>query len=348
MVLEKTAHEHDFRDRAGREIAGPALQTAKRVFVLEPPGGQARGADRRRFAGEAVIGAEKLPAIGAEGLRSRGARQREPRMAAVRHRPVLTGQDGPAERPVLDRQEVDILRGVGLVVADGLFVRQPEVLSVEHVDAPRNSARVVHPHAPDPGGMARVKVKDGRATQAGPDVGLPDRRLRSRDGETKPGTNEPRPAGATVFVAPAHQEPKQAVLRRSRKQLVDQGLAVAQSEQRARRQQLHDERRTIAQLQQPQIGCGRDDHLLGNSACVVDGLVGPGPAFAEASAGRPGSATPTTNSFLSGAKRVLRLGLHGADTPRLASVWSESGTGLPTRGKRKHGSGDPRHGTDVG
>src|SRR5215469_9981955 len=108
-----------------------------------------------------MIGAEELPAVRAKSLRARPAADREPRMTPAGHRLVLPREDHPAEGWGRHGQQVDVLRDVGLVVAHGAFVRETQILRVEHIDLQSRRRDVAYASAPCPGSDLQVHLEGG-------------------------------------------------------------------------------------------------------------------------------------------------------------------------------------------
>ena len=172
----------------------------------------------------------------------------EPGMTAARGRLILADENRPPERGMRDRQQVEILRYVRFVAAHRPFVGKAQVLGMEQVHPDHRRRHVAHANPPRPDGPPRVQRERGRDLQhAGPArrpadstlAGTPKREARPDD--RQPATRGGRPRRVTLsrpVRLPAHQQPEQAVLRRTRQKLIDQRLPVAQREEHACRKEL--------------------------------------------------------------------------------------------------------------
>ena len=245
MVVEIASDEGRLGNGLRPELDRSALQPGERKLVLQPPRRQRRP-NGRRLAGQTVIDAEELPAVRAECRRPGAQATAEPGMTAARHRLILAREDDPSERRVRDRQQVEILRHVRLVVAHRAFVGKAQVLGVEQVHPKHRRRHVAHTNAPHPGGQPRVQRERGRDLQHAGHARRPGDSARSDAPERGPGpttasgTAAPRHRAVPPVPVrmPAHQQPEQAVLGRTRQKLIDQRLPVAQREERACRKEL--------------------------------------------------------------------------------------------------------------
>ena len=259
MILGESGDENDFRFDAGREGDRLALQTTEGEFVLKALRGERRRAHGGRFAGEAMIGTEKLPAVRAVSEGAGRAGEGEPRTTAFGHRLILAGENDVSELGVGDREQVDVLRDVGLVVADGGFVGETEILRVEQVERARTGARVAHLHAPAPSRFSRAKTEGGGALERTPSrCRLPGSGV-AVTAKIEAGADEWSPAHRRALsLKPAEDQAKQSILSGAGQQLIQQRVAVSQRVERTGGKKLSAQARRAGEFQQLEISGGAE------------------------------------------------------------------------------------------